>query len=163
MGQGLVALIKALSFGKQQVNGYICLPGTKLPTNAEGIDPARIPYYQAFFDRTLWFKSFDGGEQDARVRTLQSYLIKLNFLAKADQNGIYDPRTKKAVCQYQQQRLFMSRTSPRCGTFGPMTSAALKAETKLKGIRPANYDQMGTLRGILEQIAVIQDKIAYRK
>ncbi len=124
------ALIKAISFGKKKIVGYVC------PENQEvqlGFDLSKIKIYDKFFEKTFWIVPLYAGRKDPWVTVLQKHLVSLWYLTSNDITGYFGSRTKKAVCEFQKDYKVVSANSPRCGYFGPKTRWALKLALLTKG------------------------------
>ena len=117
------ALVKAISFGKKKMIGYVCPQDKKVKL---GFDLSKIKIYDKFFEKTFWMVPLYKGRKDPWVKILQHHLVNLGYLSKNDITGYFGPKTKKAVCEFQQDYKVVSAGSPRCGYFWPKTRGALK-------------------------------------
>jgi len=78
-------LERALSFGVQYLDAYIC-PKWAIPQKI-GFDYDRFPSYSDFFERMLWILALEPGREDKFVKSLQRYLVKLWYLDSSSTTG----------------------------------------------------------------------------
>ena len=124
------ALIKAISFGKKKLVGYVCSEDKEVKL---GFDLSKIKVYDRFFEKTFWIVPLYAGRKDPWVTVLQRHLTSLGYLSSNDITGYFGSKTKQAVCKFQQDYRVVSSDSPRCGYFGPRTRWALKFALLTKG------------------------------
>ena len=119
------ALMRALSFGKKVVVGYVC-PATK--RLKVGFDWNKFHIYSNFFQKTLWWVWLYLGRRDEWVKTLQIYLKQLGFFHYYP-TWYFGYITKKAVTKFQK---FYGIKTRRYGYFWPKTRHKLKEILKKK-------------------------------
>ena len=124
-------LQRALSFGVQYIDGYVCAPG--VIGQQVGIDYSVFPQYEDFFHASLRVMALRPERRDPWVRSLQDYLIALGYMGKWRNTGYYGRETKAAVCKYQQDHIWVKSTSEWCGYFGPQTRYDMKYRIKQLG------------------------------
>lgn len=142
-------LRRALSFGVQYIDAYICPEWTYTKQNV-WFDYDAFPYYSDFFERMIRIISMRPWRDDLMVKSLQYFLVQLGYLKQADTTGFYGPRTTAAICAFQQKTLGLSESHPSCGTYGPQTRAALNTLVK---------KTWRSLKWIREQFASSQETI----
>lgn len=126
-GVGDVWLKKALAFGVKYYDAYVC--PAWVGGDILGFDFSALPkgkkIASSFRDVTLspWVTS-------KWVVVLQRYMMKYGFMQEETVGTVYDEKTKKAVCSYQQQVMHMNRDNERCGWFGERTKASLQQYIK---------------------------------
>lgn len=130
-------LIKALTFGKQTMTGYIC-SWVDVKNIKTSIDFKKIPIYKWFFDSAIWLQKLEPGRRDVWVWKLQQYLIKLWYLTKNQDTWNYGPETKKALCKYQTKKWLSSSKHFDCWYFGTNTRYTMKQEVKEKKLLPSD-------------------------
>lgn len=137
MWNGEEWLVKALTFGKQTMIGYIC--SWAIAKNIRtSIDLKKVPMYKWFFDSAIRLQQLKPWRKDVRVWKLQEYLIKLWYLKKNQDTWNYWPETQNALCSYQVKKWLSSKKYADCGHFGPNTRATMKQEVKAKNLLPAD-------------------------
>ena len=119
-------LRRALSFGVQTLDGYVCPPWTYSKSSL-WLDYDVFPYYKDFFDRMIRIISMRPGRDDIMVKSLQYFLANLWYMSPSDTTGFYGPRTKAAICAFQQKALSLPKSHDACWTYGPQTRAALSS------------------------------------
>ncbi len=150
MWRGEEGLIRALTFGKKTMTGYVCDPSLTNKAQNHSIDFANVPILKYFFDIALWIQELKPERKDIRVWILQKYLNKLWYLSFKYRHGEYDVHTKKALCNYQVAKKIVSRKNPDCGTFGKTTRMIMKEEVKNKWLLPRDLYATGTVTSLLE-------------
>jgi len=125
-------LRRALSFGVQYIDWYVC-PSRAIPEKA-WFDYTRFPEYDDFFERMLWVMSLSEWRTDPFVQAMQRYLAKLGYFDPDMATGQFGRMTKASVCAFQQRHIGLEANHPSCGTFGPQTRNALRAQVKKKWI-----------------------------
>lgn len=143
VGKWHEGLRRALSFGVQYIDWYICPSGTYSESKI-GFDYDRFPYYSDFFERMIRIISMRPGRDDLMVKSLQYFLVQLWYLEPVDTTWFYGPRTTAAVCQLQQDTLWLPSNHQSCGQYGPQTRRVLANKIK---------NSWRTLKGIREQFA----------
>ena len=128
-GRGEEWLIRALSFGVQYIDGWVC-PEWVIPDSQVGINYDVFPQYDDFFHASLRVMSLRPEREDPRVGALQNYLIALGYMGEGRSTWYYGRETKAAVCKYQQDYLGVTGSSKRCGYFGPLTRYDMKLRLK---------------------------------
>jgi len=135
-------LVKALDFWVQRKVGYYCsladlekFWGSSIKV---GFDFAKVPVFKNFFDIALWKQSLVRGRKDIWTWTLQKYLVKLWYLNKNKQTGLFGAVTEKAVCDYQTKKLISYPGHVSCGVFWPHTRAVMKSDVEKKWLLPSN-------------------------
>lgn len=131
-GKGEEWLRRALSFGVQYLDGYVC-PSRAIP-QIVGFDFERFPHYEDFFERMLRVMNLSVGRDDPFVQAMQRYLAKLGYFDPDQTTGNFWRLTKAAVCKFQQDYIGLPGSHPSCGVFGPQTRTALYTQIKQKGI-----------------------------
>jgi len=127
VGKGDKALMRALSFGKKTLVGYVCPANKPLKV---GFDYSKFPVYPNFFEKTLWWVGLYVGRKDQWVKTLQTYLKELGFF-NYNPTGYFGNITKLAITRFQKAYWIQTK---RWGYFGPKTRAKLKEILKKKWI-----------------------------
>ncbi|NOZ43665.1 MAG: peptidoglycan-binding protein [bacterium] len=158
MGYGEEGLVRALDFGVQRKEGYLC-DSKKLDVNTwaqvkkekVSFNFDSIPIFRHFFDLALWKQSLWPGRRDVWVWYLQKYLVKLGYLHKNKQTGTFDRITQKALCRYQTKRLISSPQYSDCGVFGPRTRTSMKNELKKRALFPQNLWEHTTIQNVITQ------------
>lgn len=125
VGKGEEGLKRALSFGVQYLDAYICPDGTYVGDTL-WLNYDKFPAYEDFFHASLWVLSLRPERRDERVRALQDYLIAMGYMRRWRNTGYYGRETKAGVCKYQQDRLWMTGEEERCGYFWPYTRYHMK-------------------------------------
>lgn len=128
------ALMRALSFWKKVVIGYVCPTNKKLKV---GFDWNKFHIYDNFFQKTLWWVWLYMWRKDEWVKTLQIYLKKLWFFNYYP-TGYFWRITKKAVTKFQKFYWIKTR---RYGYFWPKTRHKLKMVLKEKWLLKANFEK----------------------
>ena len=77
MGNGEEGLIRALTFGKKNMTGYVCKDSNIKFSSKDSILWDSVPTLKYFFDIALWIQQLEEGRSDIWTRTLQKYLVKL--------------------------------------------------------------------------------------
>ena len=117
-------LIRALSFGKRTLIGYVCPTTKKIKV---GFDFNYFPIYtKRFFEITLWAVNLKKWRKDNWVKTLQKYLTLLGFFNKKYQTGFFWPITKKALCKYQ--IFYNLKNKKNCWIFDLQTRIFMKKQ-----------------------------------
>jgi len=150
MGKGEEGLIRALTFGKKNMTGYVCKDSNTKFSSKDSFVWNSVPTFKYFFDIALWIQQLEEGRSDIRTRTLQKYLVKLWYLNKKYRNGKYEIHTKKALCAYQVTKKIISSKGPDCWVFGSMTRVTMKLDVKSKGLLPENLYTTGTFSAIID-------------
>ena len=150
MGNGEEGLIRALTFGKKNMTGYVCKNTSTKFSSKDSILWDSVPTLKYFFDIALWIQQLEEGRNDIWTRTLQKYLVKLWYLDKKYRNGEYEVRTKKALCAYQVAKKIVSSQNHDCWKFGSMTRDTMKLDIKNKSLFPAKLYATGTVAAIIE-------------
>jgi len=125
VGKWDMALMRALSFWKKVVVGYVCPANKKMRI---WFDWSKFHIYDNFFQKTLWGVGLYFWRKDEWVKVLQTYLKKLGFFH-------YEPTwyfgwiTKKAVTEFQKYYWIKTRWY---GYFWPKTRYKLKIILKQK-------------------------------
>lgn len=142
-------LIRALTFGKQTLSWYFCSVD-KIKWNNLKIwfNFEQIPFYTNFFDIALWVVKLWPERNDARVSTLQKYLIKFWYLKDGKQTWFFGTETKDALCRYQVSKWILSKKNINCGMFSSPTSFVMKQDVKNKWFYPWDLWAVGTLDSI---------------
>jgi peptidoglycan hydrolase-like protein with peptidoglycan-binding domain len=153
-------LRRALSFGVQYIDAYIC-PEWTYSDQSIGFDYDVFPYYSDFFERMIRIISMRPWRDDLMVKSLQYFLVQLWYLNSSDTTGFYGPRTTAAVCAFQQKTLGLPASHQSCGTYGPQTRAALNQIVKttwrsLKWIREqfASSEETVVTRALADEIII---------
>ncbi len=131
LGEGEEGLKRAISFGVDYMEGYVCPEGT---SKKVGWDLKAFPIDQNFFFNSLWIIHLWEGRKDPWVWMLQRLLQHLEYYTEDELTSTYDEPTKQAVCSFQQDALGLDASSVWCGYFGPQTRGALLRVIKKKGI-----------------------------
>ncbi|HMT01070.1 MAG TPA: peptidoglycan-binding protein [Candidatus Absconditabacterales bacterium] len=156
-GKGTEGLVKALTFGKRTLTGYLCdIEAQKKLDLHIGFSYDTIPFYKNFFDMTLRIKEMQFGRKDPRVFALQKYLVKLGFMETNQMTSSFDETTKASLCSYQVARFLLKKDDPSCGIYGPRTRQVLKLEAQTKGLLPENYRAQGTFNDVLKYVKLQQ-------
>ena len=145
MGTGEAWLVRALTFGRKILTGYLCNPWLLTTSAILWFDRDHIAVFKNFFDIALRVQQLELGRKDIWTRTLQKYLVKLGYLSSRYRNGSYDVHTQTAVCNYQLRTHIVSRSNPDCGTFGPLTRYAMKLDMIARNFLPADLYEETTL------------------
>ncbi len=77
MGRGEEGLVKALTFGKKNMTGYLCTSSASKKNLNVGLNMDAITTPKYFFDAAIRIQSLKPGRKDIRVWVLQKYLNKL--------------------------------------------------------------------------------------
>ena len=125
VGRGEQALMRALSFGKKTLVGYVCPANKNLKV---WFDYSKFPVYDNFFQKTLWGVGLYIWRKDPWVKTLQVYLKQLWFF-HYQPTGYFGKITKTAVTNFQKSYGIQTRW---WWYFGPKTRAKLKEILKQK-------------------------------
>lgn len=120
VGKGEEGLKRALSFGVQYLDAYVC-PEDTYREDELWLNYDKIPVYEDFFHASLRVMSLWPDRRGPWVEALQDYLIVMWYMGKGRNTGYYGRETKAAVCKYQQDRLGMSWKEEYCGMFWPHT------------------------------------------
>lgn len=150
MGNGEEGLIRALTFGKKNMTGYVCENTNTKFSSKDSILWNSVPTLKYFFDIALWIQQLEEGRNDIWTRTLQKYLVKLWYLDKKYRNGEYEKNTKKALCGYQAAKKIISSKNPDCWVFGSITRNTMKLDVKNKNLLPAKLYATGTVAAIID-------------
>lgn len=116
-------LRRALSFGVQYIEGFVCEGDT---AGAVWFDFDALPYYEDFLNTTLRSVSLQPWRRDLFVKSLQGYLSALWFIDESGQTGEYSRATKAAVCMFQQKHLGLSPSHEACWWFWPQTRRTMR-------------------------------------
>ncbi len=115
-------LMRALSFGKRTLNGYICHDDI-----AVWFDYDKVKIADNFFDSVLWTISMEKWRNDKFVEMLQFYMNLLGYLSDSQITWFYWDGTEKAICDFQKKNWLVSDWSDEaCGFFGPATRDRLR-------------------------------------
>lgn len=133
VGKGEEGLKRALEFGVQYLDAYVCPSNTYLG-NQMWLDYSKFPQYEDFFHASLWVLALRPERRDPWVKALQDYLIAMGYMRKWRNTWYYGKETKAAVCKYQQDRLWMTGKEERCGYFGPQTRYHMKYRVRDLGL-----------------------------
>jgi peptidoglycan hydrolase-like protein with peptidoglycan-binding domain len=115
-------LIRAISFGKQNIIWYVC-NDKKLEI---WFDYSKILIYKQFFEVSVWAVELYKWLTNEWVTILQKNLNKLWYTENKNITWYFWPITKKALCKYQTDKLIVSKNSFYCGHFGVTTRKYLK-------------------------------------
>lgn len=146
-------LRRALSFGVQYIDAYIC-PEWTYSNQKLGFDYSAFPYYSDFFERMIRIISMRPWRDDLMVKSLQYFLVQLWYLDAWDTTGFYGERTTAAICAFQQKTLWLSPDHESCGIYGPQTRTALNQVIK---------KTWWSLKWIREQFASSQEIVVTRE
>lgn len=130
MGWWEEGLKRALSFGKQNVVGYICDKSL-----TPGLNMSAFPVAKDFFLISLWGLSLEKGREDKWVEAMQSYLAGLWYLWKDKITGYFGEETEDALCSFQVNRGLLKKTDDMCGYFGPQTRWELRRVVSSKWVK----------------------------
>lgn len=130
--KGEDGLERALSFGVQYIDAYICPEG--VIWSDIGFDYNAFPEFSDFFHQSLWIMQLWPDRKDPWVGALQDYLSALWYLSEWRSTEFYGQETTNAVCQFQYEQLWIAKSSERCGHFGPQTRYTLKKYAQKLGI-----------------------------
>lgn len=150
MGRGEEWLIRALTFGKKNMTGYVCDPSIVKISSKNMMLRDNVPTLKYFFDAAIRIQELKPGRNDIRVRTLQKYLNKLWYLNFKHRHGNYDSYTKKALCNYQVAKKIVWSKHPDCGTFGSLTRYTMKLDIQKKWLLPTNMYTLWNFSAILD-------------
>lgn len=133
-------LKRALSFGVQYIDGYVCpewVIGSQI-----GFDYDAFPQFSDFFHQSLWVMQLWPKRDDPWVGALQDFLIALGYMHEGRSTQFYGSETTSAVCKFQQDFLWLAKTHESCGFFWPQTRYALKTEAKNRWFVDNNGGQL---------------------
>lgn len=150
MGKGEEWLIRALTFGKKNMTGYLCESTVVKNSPKDSLLRDNVPVLKNFFDIAVWIQQLEEWRNDIWTRTLQKYLVKLGYLNKKYRNGNYEKYTKKALCSYQIAKKIVSAKNPDCWVFGKATRYTMKQDIQNKGLLPDNLYVTGTFASIID-------------
>lgn len=150
MGRGEEWLIRALTFGKKTMTGYLCTSSVSKKNLNVGLNMDAITTPKYFFDAAIRIQSLKAGRKDIRVWTLQKYLNKLWYLDFKHRHGDYNTYTKQALCRYQVAKKIVGSKHPDCWTFGPITRYTMKLDVQKKWLLPTNLYEAWTITAITD-------------
>ncbi len=139
-GKGEDGLERALSFGVQYLDAYICPDG--VIWSDVGFDYDKFPIFEDFFHKSLWVMQLRPQREDPWVGALQDYLIAMWYMKEWRSTMFYGDETTDAVCDFQHDQLWIAKSSERCGLFGPQTRYALEMYAKKKGLVDENRNPL---------------------
>ncbi len=139
MWKGQNALIRAMSWGKKELVGYVCPPNKNLPI---WFDWWNFPIYKGnFFDVSVFAIELTYWRKDNWVQAMQKYLTKLGYFPQEQTpTWFFWPITKKSLCQFQVDYWILKKNDPRCGIVrGPQTRWTAKQALISKWILKKNF------------------------
>ncbi len=138
---GLQGMVNALSRGSKIITGEICsgwIIGWPI-----WFDRSRYPTWEAASKQMIWSIDMELGNNGLTVYYLNSFLQQLGYLKPVnssagrqpqqklfwitnDQFSFFTTGTKLALCQFQQDVMWLSGTDQYCGFYGTQTKVKFK-------------------------------------